>query len=252
MAWFSSKSTLNRGQIVRWRLCADRPSTDFYFEISTNFCLVQLPEICLWAHCISHVGLEEFQNNAAHKNEMTYSWTRKFGQSRCQLRLWYLVFRYVSALYSFRDIPESCNTNFYACQTGVLILPSCVSANFCRVCQGMCFKRGSSVQTVPHVSFENATVQCETPPLASTTIFWKFQTQNQLTNHQPLFCRLNLMRQTLYINMRSRSSLRAERAKTFRITTMATRTFLKTSNNKNPLTSHQLLLRCSQVKSVVT
>ena len=73
-----------------------------------------------------------------------------------------------------------------------------------------------------------------------------------LTNHQPLFCRLNLMRQTLYINMRSRSSLRAERAKTSRITTMATRTFLKTSNNKNPLTSHQLLLRCSQVKSVVT
>ena len=42
---------------------------------------------------------------------MTYSRTRKVGQSLCQVRLWYLVFRYVSALYSFRDIPESCNTN---------------------------------------------------------------------------------------------------------------------------------------------
>ena len=125
MAWFSSKSTLNRGQIVRWRLCADRPSNDFYFDISTNFCLVQLPEICLWAHCISHVGLEEFQNNAAHKNEMTYSWTRKFGQSRCQLRLWYLVFRYVSALYSFRDIPESCNTNLLTDKGSVNSETSC-------------------------------------------------------------------------------------------------------------------------------
>ena len=33
---------------------------------------------------------------------------------------------------------------------------------------------------------------------------------------------------------------------------MATQTFLKTSNNNNPLTSHQLLLRCSQFKSFVT
>ena len=111
VAWFFSKSTLNRDQIVRWRVCADNSSNDFYFGISTHLFLVQLPEICLWAHCISHVGLEEFENNAAHKNEMPYSWTRKFGQSRCQLRLWYLVFRYVSALYSFRDIPESCNSN---------------------------------------------------------------------------------------------------------------------------------------------
>jgi hypothetical protein len=77
----------------------------------------------------------------------------------------------------------------------------------------MCLKTNIPVQTVPHLSFENATVQCYTPSLASTTIFRKFQTQNQLTNHQPLFCTLNLMRQTLYINMRSRSSLLAERAK---------------------------------------
>ena len=60
------------------------------------------------------------------------------------------------------------------------------------------------------------------------------------------------MQQKLYIQIRSRTSLWAERAKTSRMPTMATSTFFETVKHNNPLTSSQSLLLCSQVKADAT
>ena len=71
-------------------------------------------------------------------------------------------------------------------------------------------------------------------------------------NHRVFVHRLKPMRQKLYMAMRSLTSLWAERAKTSRMTTMATYTFFENVKQNHPLTSHQSLRICSQVKADAT